>query len=301
MATERKDLENDNGTINPEVMPPETHLVRSPAVPTTVDELAASEEGQAIIEARVQILETLRKASIRATSPQDWLLFKAIDLGGNDPDRITGFLQDQGCQRVRPLWGIDITPTSDFEKTTDTETGDFAYKIKGDGFCALTKSVIKDITGLRYSTDHFLKDTTGIVKEMRVQQAARANLDGNITRKLTGLGGVAIEEIQEVWKGTWKTLDLCPKGKGYGSGKDRAGASANGAPTGKAPLCEMCGKPMKFWAAKGDMVAAYRCSEFKWDSATRTGNGHSRISASEYEKRQAAAAKSKADQSGQEG
>jgi len=279
------------GEIEPEVLPPESHLVRSPAIPTTIEELAALDEGPDIVEAKTLILKSFRLASIKATNPQDWLLFKAVDPSGGS-ERITGFLSDQGCQRIRPLWGIDITPTSEFEKIT-AEDGEFAYLIRGDGFCSTTNRKVTDVEGLRYSTDRFLDGLTAIMKEMRVRQAARANLDGTITRKLTGMGNIAAEELEEAWAGTWKKLDLCARGKGYGTGKERAGDADSKAPSGKGPLCEheKCGKPMKFWAAKGDMVAAYKCPEFKWDSTTRTSNGHSRITLAEYQKQQAAAAK----------
>ena len=286
------------GEIEPEVMAPQTHLVRSPAVPTTLEDLAALDEGMEIIEAREKILETIRKASIRATNPQDWVLFKAVDPGG--AERITGFLQDQGCKRVLPLWGIDIINLSGFEKTTDTVTGDFAYSIKGDGFCGFTKRSINDVEGLRYSTDRFLDNVTGIMKEMRVKQAARANLDGNITRKLTGLGSVAVEEIQEVWKGTWKTIDLCAKGQGYGTAKQRQGVDGKDAPKVPAPMCEAekCGKTMRYFGASpdGKKPAAWLCPDYKWDSTAKTGNGHSRVMAAEYEKNLAASQKQNGQQ-----
>lgn len=245
--TTATDEPNTNGEpIEPEVMPKDTSVVKAPGVPTTVDELAAlQEEGEEIIQARVQILQTLRMASIRATSPQDWLLFKASD--GSGPDRITAYLQDQGCQRVRPLWGIDVTPNGDFLKIEVGE--EFAYSIKGDAHCSLTKRTITDVEGLRYSTDDFCKNLTPIMKEMRVRQAARANLDGNATRNLTGLKNVPVEEIVAAWAGTNKTIALCPKGRGYGSQAERSGArpqEASHVQPGQEPPCELCGGKMKF-------------------------------------------------------
>ena len=56
------------------------HLIRHPGAPTNLNELAGRKgEAVEIIEARVQVVETLRRASIRLTSPADWLLFKAPD------------------------------------------------------------------------------------------------------------------------------------------------------------------------------------------------------------------------------
>ena len=236
--------EEPEETIEPEVMPPENKVeLRRPSAPVTVDDLAAMRgEGEEIIAARVAILETLRKASIKSTKPQDWLLFRAQEPGGTA--RITGYLGDVGCQRIRPLWGIDIEPVGTFEKiAVDKE---FAYSSKGDGYCKITQRAVKDIEGLRYTTDDFCKDLSPIMSEMRVRQAATANRDGNIVRELTGLNSVPIEELQAAGLDT----DLCARGRGFGGRAERSGAKVQEAPEGVvAPLCEICNQPARFWPA----------------------------------------------------
>jgi hypothetical protein len=84
-------------------------------------------EALEVIEARIQVLDTLRKAAIRATSPEDWLLFKAKD------GSITGYLQDCGCDRVRDLYGIEVYDISVPTKIPGTEPGQFHYLISGSG------------------------------------------------------------------------------------------------------------------------------------------------------------------------
>lgn len=61
--------------------PPETALeLRRPSTPATLSEIAAlGGEGVKIVQARVQILQTLKAASIAMTHPEDWLLFKDKD------------------------------------------------------------------------------------------------------------------------------------------------------------------------------------------------------------------------------
>ena len=232
----------------PEILPPETAVAKK-TIPTTLEELAASADGQEIVEARAQILETIRTKSIRATHPSDWLLFKAPD--GN----ITGFLQDLGCKRVAPLWGVDVEPPKGkdeffYEKTTieakDGHNGEFAYMIIGDGYCDLTKRFVRGVMGARCSTDDFIvkqkPPVTGVMLEIRVKQAAMANLAGNILRRLTGLQSVPIEELDRCWQGTGKTSKKCTYGRGFGSGAERRGADV-----GPAPACPTCKLPgMKY-------------------------------------------------------
>jgi hypothetical protein len=245
-------MENEeNQEIEPEVIQEETSLVK-PSIPVTVDQLAALEDeaGLLVVERRHKIVDTLRRASISLTNPQDWLLFRA-------DNRVTAFLQDSGCQRIMPLWGIEITPKGGFVETrvNDDPAGDYAITCYADAYCNVTNQMMKDIEGTRYSDEDFVNGyhpLPPIKKKIRIQQAAVANRNGNAVRKLTGLSNVAIELIQEVWKGSGKSIDLCAHGKGFGSKQERAGAQVQEAahvPAGKEPKCETCGAVMKFWPA----------------------------------------------------
>lgn len=243
-------------------------LARAGGIPTTLAEIAdAKDGGRAIMEARLQVWETARLGGIRMTSEGDWLLFRAVDPDG--VTRITAFLQDSGCQRVRPILGIDCTPAAKGFERIEAEDGEFAYSIEGNGFCQLTGQTIKSAQGLRYSTDDFCKGLTPIMKEMRVRQAARANLDGGITRKLSGLSSVPVEELERSWKGTGKQWQRCAKGKGFGTRRDREGgvserageaAAVSGVPTDQ-PHCPSCGGGMRF-KAEGKYGPWWSCKNY---------------------------------------
>jgi hypothetical protein len=122
---------------------PTALALRHPGIPVTLSELAAL-KGEAIevIEARVQVLETLRRAAIRATSPEDWLLFKSPDEQGG---QITGFLQDCGADRVRDLYGIEVFDVSKPEKIVGNDPAVFTYIVNGSGRCKLTRQVLEQV------------------------------------------------------------------------------------------------------------------------------------------------------------
>ena len=224
-------------------------LVR-PATPTTINELAAHDKGVQIVEQRLQIFNTMRVASIQLTMPNDWTLFKA------DDGRISGYLGDQGCDRIKKLWGISVTNLGKMERIDDLEhAGEFAYRITGDGTCGLTGEAVFDMEGVRYSTERYaLEKPEGIQRTVAVQKAARANLDGGITRELAGLKSVPAEELDSAWKAskeTWKTTEKCNKGRGFGSKAERAGAQVQQSdiPVEFQPKCDTCYQPMKYIAA----------------------------------------------------
>lgn len=213
-------------------------IARHPGVPITVTDLAAmKEQGKQIIAFRLEILSTLRAGSIRATNSEDWLLFRA-DVNGVEV--ITGYLQDKGCARIVPVWGINIAPTSEFILEIDGE--DFSYSIEGYGTSAVTGSRTEKHTGIRYSTEDFCKDIPlKMKKKAYVKLAARANLDGHIVRELTGLEGVPVSELTEAWKGTGKTIERCARGRGFGSGNSRFGGGVtSGIDDADIPNCAVC-------------------------------------------------------------
>jgi hypothetical protein len=237
MDEEKTSTTGPAGQPTVEVLPPE-HLLRRPSVPVSIAELAALRGGgQEIIEARKKILQTLRMASLSATSPEDWLLFKSPD------GLVTGYLQDAGAERVRDLWGIEIFGVSVPEKIAG-EGPDFHYLVRGSGRCKLTGQILEDAEGGRSSTDDFCKDQKGVQLELSVRKAARANLDGNITRELAGLKNVPIEELEAAWAGSRKSITHCRLGRGFGSKAERQGvahtAAAGGPPI---PKCPHCGSP----------------------------------------------------------
>jgi hypothetical protein len=220
--------------------------LRRPDVPVTLAELAARKgEAIEIIEARVQVLATVRKAAIRSTSPEDWVLFKSKD------GRIVAYLQDAGCDRIRDLFGIEVYNVGKPDKVLGQAPGEFFYLISGDGRCSLTRQVVEQIEGGRSSLDDVCRGKSGADLELTVRKNARANLDGNVTRELAGLKSVAVDELAAGWVGTSKKVEHCRQGRGFGTQAERLGAEVRtkDQPTGEAPKCSACGAAMEFRAA----------------------------------------------------
>jgi hypothetical protein len=235
--------------------------LRRPDIPVTLSELAARKgEALEIIEARVLVLETLRRASIRATSPEDWVLFKSPDDQGG---QIIGYLQDAGADRIRDLYGIEIFNVSAPEKVAGFDAGTFHYLIRGSGHCKLTKQTLEDVEGGRSSTDDFCRGKKGVELELAVRKAARANLDGNITRELAGLKSVPLEEIKAGWVGMTKDWQRCRRGRGFGSRDERLGATREGEPDVEPPKCAVCGTVGKFRTGKNGRPDFYGCPNYE--------------------------------------
>jgi hypothetical protein len=220
--------------------------LRHPAAPATLEQIAALGDGaNEIVRARIQVLQTLRRASIQATNPEDWLLFHAVDKRTGQ-ERTIAFLQDCGCDRVASLWGIEVFGIEKPERIMANDgTPNFMYLIRGSGRCSITGQTVEQMEGGRSSSDDFCKDKSGTALELATRKAARANLDGNIVRELTGLKSVPLIELQAAWEGSNKSWDRCVKARGYGSGQSRATAESSTADTSTpAPNCPSCGGPM---------------------------------------------------------
>ncbi len=255
-----------NQTIDPEMIEPHNEAIekRNGPIPVTLAELAAMKgEALEIVEARIQVLETLRKAAIRATHPADWLLFRSPD------QNVTAYLQDCGADRVRDLYGIEIYDVSIPQKISGMNGG-FTYIIQGSGRCKLTKQILENVEGGRSSTDDFCQGKAGAELELSVRKAARANLDGNITRELAGLKNIPVQELEASWAGTNKNISKCRLGPGFGSQKERQGAQVQGGDqtNDPGPKCPVCDAKMFFHAAgtkkNGQKYPAFwGCSRWK--------------------------------------
>jgi hypothetical protein len=244
--------------LEPEPEPETAIALRSPAIPTTIAELASLKgEALEILEARVQILATLHKSALRMTSPSDWVLFKSPEEHGG---QVVGYLQDCGAERVRDLYGIEIFDITVPQKIQGATPAEFFYVITGAGRCSITRQTVEAMEGGRASTEDFCKDKRGADLELAVRKAARANLDGNITRELAGLKSVPLEEIAEAWKGTNKAIDQCRRGRGFGTRDARLGATAAEAAI-DPPICPVCNKPMLL--RNGQKGKFYSCRDWK--------------------------------------
>jgi hypothetical protein len=240
----------------PDDTPSTAVALRSPTVPLTLSDLAALKgEALEVIEARVQVIATLRRSSIRATAPEDWVKYKPED------GRVTCYLQDCGADRVRDLWGIEIFNISKPEKVVGQDAGVFTYLITGSGQCKLTRQTVEAMEGGRSSTDDFCKGKTGVDLELTVRKAARANLDGNITRELAGMKSVPEDELKAAWVGTSKSTDHCREGRGYGTRAERQGLSK--APDVAPPVCPHCNTKAAFRQGRDNKPDWYGCPNWE--------------------------------------
>ena len=185
------------------------------------------------IQTMVDILERVRKAAIKMTHPSDWILYRDYKT-----DRTIAYLQDCGCQRVRDLFGISITPTTGMEEITGDSPNDFAYSIIGMGISKLPGQTIEGVEGLMTSS-HVMQNPSfsnlsGAALKAQVRKHARANMDGNITRKLTGLASVPIETLIEAGLNTEK----CIKGRGFKKTNAEAAQQME-------EKCPECSSPLK--------------------------------------------------------
>lgn len=221
--------------------------LRSPKTPTTINELAVLRgEGVEITQARATIVNSLRRAAISITHPEDWLLFKEPDAPF---DTATAYLQDSGADRVRDLYGITIFDVGEPQKVPGNKDGEFFYIIRGSGYCAVANKYTYNVEGGRSSKDDFCKYQEGPKLDLYVRKAARANLDGSITRELTGLQSVPVSELASVWAGTKKDVSRCREGRGFGTKAERHGAQIQQAeeiPVEYQPKCPVHQETMKF-------------------------------------------------------
>lgn len=256
------DLETDDRDVVDAIRNRDTAAelaLRRPDVPINLAQLAALKgEAVEVIQARVQIIETLWRASIRLTSPEDWVLFKARE---EDGGQIVAYCEDAGCERFRKLWGIEIVNVGTPEKIVGHDPTDFLYVITGDGRCSITGERVERMEGARSSKDDYAKDATGAALDRKVRVAARANLDGGIVRELAGMKSVPVQELEAAWIGTSKSIDRCRRGRGFGTRDARLGGDVAADVDLVPPPCPVCRKPMAL--RKGSKGFFYSCPDYK--------------------------------------
>lgn len=165
--------------------------------PITIAELSLLRE-----EVTIQELNRRRESSIKLTYPEDWVLYRARD------GSMLGYLQDVGCQRIRPLWGISFDRIDLLKDLVREPVGDdlgnvqFLAAVRGK--CEVTQEHADEI-GARATAHGIFKDQWADAQddpaelkrlEIDVRKSALANARGRLIRHMTGMGSVPVDELR---------------------------------------------------------------------------------------------------------
>lgn len=249
--------------------------------------LHAGSTPEKVADSMVAMAESFRKAAIRLTFPSDWVLFRRVDkVTGNES--ITGYLQDSGCNRANKVWGCSTVNPTMPEKRIDEGGETYTIVVYGDGYCPRTGERIQSIVGSRSSTDDIVVQWQGegfpeSKIGVRLEQAARASLDGNIIRELTGLDSVPSPEL--VAAGI--DIGLCAYARGFGDGGGVPVATTTAGTAGdvEPPLCEKHG-PMKLipsgTSKKGKKYGAFwACKNRSCDQTMRDTDWREKVASTQ--------------------
>ncbi len=163
--------------------------------PTTISALAAGDVQRAAAAA-----QELQAASIKLTYPEDWIAFRARD--GTE----VCFLMDDGCQRIRPLWGITFDKV-DFKRDfseRELEDGQYVVEAVVHAQCAISGEDHIEV-GFRSSLGLFEKAWSGSTDKpverakviADIRKSALRNARGRIIRTISGLGMVPKQRLIE--------------------------------------------------------------------------------------------------------
>ena len=177
------------------------------------------------IETAIQMLERIRKASIAATYPSDWIIHTSTDSDGA-LIRQVGYLQDVGAERAGKPWGIGISaPAIEREDFPD---GTYSYHMIAEAWSRVTGERFEYVEGSRWSGAGFFqrKSADGPnekVDPTAVRKSAWANLHGRAVRSLAGLNAVPLDQLTAAGIDTAKVVMIAYQ-KGA-KGGESAGAS----------------------------------------------------------------------------
>ena len=190
------------------------------------------------LETMVRVLDRLRRASIAATYPSDWLIHSSKDAEGNIIRQV-GYLQDCGAERAGKLWGISISsPTIEREDFPSDST--FSYHMMAEARSNVTGEVLDAVEGSRWSGQGFFqrKSSDGPNEKVNptdVRKAAYANCHGRAVRALAGLNAVPLDMLTQAGIDVSKVVMI-----GYSKGAK--GGESTGASVGTADITIPYGK-----------------------------------------------------------
>lgn len=191
-----------------------------------IDALVRHEDSAALFERRVRLIEQCRIAAIRATAPEDWVLFRGKDGSTN------AMLTAPGAAVVAHYYGIEIynlRPMRDgVFSPVRTEDGDeVSYAAWCDARCNVTGQSVESIEARRSSSEDFvgrggLSGTSALVADADLRAATAQLLKTKAVRILAAMSRVPLRVLEEAWRPVeGKSTSDCRLGSGFGSAKDR--------------------------------------------------------------------------------
>lgn len=196
----------------------------------TINTVQHAQAALEVFQLRAQLLESCRKAAIRATSPEDWVLMK--DRRGVT----TAMLCGAGADKVAMYYGIRIgnfRPEKGgvFQPHRERDGDEYRYVGWCDAYSTFTGQGLQSIECGRSSSEQFigrsgLEGTTALVAGGDMRASVYRLMNTKPVRLLCAMARVPMRELDEAWPGTGKTSADCRKGSGFGSSGTR-GASAS--------------------------------------------------------------------------
>ena len=198
---------------------------------SAMDRLATMEDAIEIIQRKEKIIQAVRQAALKLTSPRDWVQM----LGKNMPvEEATCLLTSSGARKIGPqLYGIALVEPGPVDSQgvlapieQRGEDDEVSFTLFATAIVGLTGETIPRLTASRSSSEKFigrggLDTTSALVARGDLTEAVKTLLYTKAVRVGAGMGSVPVKELAAAWKGTDKKIDYIPKGSGFGSSSQR--------------------------------------------------------------------------------
>jgi hypothetical protein len=172
------------------------------------------------IEKNIEMFNKIKVMALRLTKPSDW-----VDMGGNP------YLLDRGASSVAVAFGVDISEVRVTKEWAEDPKGRYyTFIASGKAYARKLGRYVEDI-GVCSQRDKFFGKIGDKFKEIEdvdmtnIIRKAVTNLEGRLTKRVIGLGGVTWDDLKasgmdtskiakvEYKGGSQKSSDLTPEGK----------------------------------------------------------------------------------------
>jgi hypothetical protein len=171
----------DERTIQPEMS-----LINIPASGWSVEKELAG------IEKNIELFNRVKVLALRLTKPSDW-----VDMGGNP------YLLDRGASSVAVAFGVDISEVRVTKEWAEDPKGRYyAFIASGKAYAKKLGRYVEDI-GVCSQRDKFFGKIGDKFKEIEdvdmtnIIRKAVTNLEGRLTKRVIGIGGVTWDDLAQ--------------------------------------------------------------------------------------------------------